>query len=50
MMGLTRSRLVIRYTDGGTTCKRRVNLPSLYTSGGETVYERAQEAFAERGF
>ncbi|MFB6228940.1 MAG: hypothetical protein ABEH88_10345 [Halobacteriales archaeon] len=50
MKGLTRPRLVIRYTDGKTTCKRRVNLPSLYTSGGETVYERAQEAFAERGF
>jgi hypothetical protein len=47
--GLTRPRLVISYTDGGTTDKRRVNLPSLYTSGGETAYERAQEAFAERG-
>jgi len=48
--GLTRPRLVIRYTDGGTTRKRRVNLPSLYTNGGETVYEQAQEAFTERGF
>ncbi|QGX93950.1 hypothetical protein EI982_03725 [Haloplanus rallus] len=48
--GLTRPRLVVRYTDGGTTYKRRVNLPSLYTSGGETVYEQAQEAFTERGF
>jgi hypothetical protein len=47
--GLTRPRLVIRFTDGGTTRKRRVNLPSLYTSGGETVYEQAQEAFRERG-
>jgi hypothetical protein len=48
--GLTRPRLVIRYTDGEKTCKRRVNLPSLYTSDGEAVYEQAQEAFAERGF
>lgn len=48
--GLTRPRLVIRYTEEGTTCKRRVNLPSRYTGCGETVYERAQEAFAERGF
>ena len=48
--GLTRPRLVIIYTDGGTTRKRRVNLPSLYTNGGETVYEQAQEAFTERGF
>ena len=50
LKGLTRPRLVITYTDGETTRKRRVNLPSLYTSGGETVYEQAQEAFAERGF
>ncbi len=48
--GLTRPRLIVRYNDRGTTRKRRVNLPSLYTSGGETVYEQAQEAFTERGF
>ncbi|OYR57244.1 hypothetical protein DJ83_17405 [Halorubrum ezzemoulense] len=48
--GLTRPRLVIKYTDARTTCKRRVNLPSLYTRGGETGYEQAREAFAERGF
>jgi len=48
--GLTRPRLIITYTDGGTTYRRRVNLPSLYTSGGGTAYERAQAAFAERGF
>jgi hypothetical protein len=47
--GLTRPRLVISYTDGGTIYRRRVNLPSLYTSGGETTYERARTAFAERG-
>jgi hypothetical protein len=50
LKGLTRPRLVIHYTDGETTRKRRVNLPSLYTSGGETAYERARTAFAERGF
>jgi hypothetical protein len=47
--GLTRPRLVITYTDEGTTYWRRVNLPSLYTDGGETTYERARTAFAERG-
>jgi hypothetical protein len=50
LKGLTRPRFVITYTDGETTRKRRVNLPSLHTIGGETVYEQAQEAFAERGF
>lgn len=48
--GLTRPRLVITYTDGEASYRRRVNLPSLYTGGGETAYERAQTAFAERGF
>ena len=48
--GLTRPRIVITYNDGKTTYRRRVNLPSLYTSGGETAYERARAAFAERGF
>lgn len=48
--GLTRPRLIIRYTDGETTYRRRVNLPSLDTTGGETAYEQAQSAFAERGF
>jgi hypothetical protein len=48
--GLTRPRIVIAYTDGKRTYKRRVNLPSFYTSDGETAYERAQAAFAERGF
>jgi hypothetical protein len=47
--GLTRPRLVITYTDGETTYRRRVNLPSLYTSNGETAYEQAQAAFAEHG-
>ncbi|QAU14058.1 hypothetical protein EKH57_15870 [Halorubrum sp. BOL3-1] len=50
MKGLTRPQLIIKYTDAGTTCKRRVNLPSLYTDSGEAVYEQAQEAFTERGF
>lgn len=48
--GLTRPRLVIRYSDGGSTYRRRVNLPSLYTSEGEETYESVQEAFEERGF
>jgi hypothetical protein len=50
MKGLTRPRLVIKYTDEETTRKRRVNLPSVYTNSGETVYKQAQEAFTERGF
>ena len=49
MKGLTRPRLIIKYTDGDTTYKRRVNLPSLYTDSGEKIYEQAQEAFSERG-
>ena len=48
--GLTRPRLVITYTDGESTHKRRVNLPSLYTTDGETAYVRARSAFGERGF
>jgi len=48
--GLTRPRIVVTYTDGESTHKRRVNLPSLYTTNGETAYERARSAFAERGF
>lgn len=49
MKGLTRPRLIIKYTNGDTTYKRRVNLPSLYTDSGEKIYEQAQEAFSERG-
>ena len=48
--GLTRPRLLIRYSDEGSTYRRRVNLPSLYTSEGEDTYESVQEAFEERGF
>jgi hypothetical protein len=48
--GLTRPRLVIRYSDEGSTYRRRVNLPSLYTSEGEETYEHAQKAFEGRGF
>jgi hypothetical protein len=48
--GLTRPRLVITYLDDGSTYKRRVNLPSLYTADGEAAYERALDAFGERGF
>lgn len=48
--GMTRPRLIVTYRDGESTHKRRVNLPSLYTTGGETAYERARSAFAERGF
>lgn len=48
--GLTRPRLIVTYTDGDSTHKRRVNLRSLYTTNGETAYERARSAFAERGF
>lgn len=47
---LTRPRLIITYTDGETINKRRVTLPSLHTDNGETAYEQAQTAFAERGF
>ncbi|MFD1588450.1 hypothetical protein ACFR9U_15820 [Halorientalis brevis] len=50
MKGLTRPRLIITYIDGETTYRRRVNLQPLYTSNGETAYEQAQAAFAERGF
>ena len=46
--GLTRPRLVVTYTDGGSAHKRRVNLLSLYTVNGETAFERALEAFEER--
>lgn len=48
--GLTRPRLVVTYADGGTTRKRRVNLPSLYLADGESAFSRAREAFEERGF
>jgi hypothetical protein len=48
--GMTRPRFVIRYSDEGSTYRRRVNLPSLYTSEGEDTYEHAQEAFEKRGF
>lgn len=48
--GLTRPRLVLTYRAGESTYKCRVNLPSLYTTAGESAYERAQSAFAERGF
>ncbi len=48
--GLTRPRIIITYTDGDATHKRRVNLPSLYTATGEVAYEQAQAAFAKRGF
>lgn len=49
-MGLTRPRIIITYSEGDSTYKRRVNLPSLYTTGGEEAFEQAQAAFAERGF
>jgi hypothetical protein len=48
--GVTRPRLVVRYAGDGAVRKRRVNLPSLYTPDGEAAFERAQTAFAERGF
>ncbi|WP_239685677.1 hypothetical protein [Halolamina pelagica] len=48
--GLTRPRLVITYLDDESTYKRRVNLPTLYTADGEAAYERALDAFGERGF
>ncbi|GGL44288.1 hypothetical protein GCM10009037_29600 [Halarchaeum grantii] len=48
--GLTRSRLVVTYTDAGSTYKCRVNLPSLYTDDGDAAFERAVDAFDERGF
>jgi hypothetical protein len=48
--GLTRPRIIITYIDGNSTAKRRINLLSLYTTRGETAYQQAQAAFAERGF
>jgi hypothetical protein len=48
--GLTRPRLIITYTNGKSTARRRVNLPSLYTTRGETAYEQARTVFAEQGF
>ena len=48
--GLTRPRLIVTYTDTGSTYKRRVNLPSLYTVDGDAAFERAVKAFGERGF
>ncbi|MCX2819677.1 hypothetical protein EGH25_09990 [Haladaptatus sp. F3-133] len=46
---LTRPRVIIRYSKGGSTYKRRVNLPSLYTTQGEAAYEAVETAFRERG-
>ncbi len=48
--GLTRPRLVITYTSGTNSYRRRVNLPSLYTPNGERHYERALRVFREGGF
>lgn len=48
--GLTRPRLVITYRDDSSTHKRRVNLPSLYTTDGETAYDQAVDAFESHGF
>jgi hypothetical protein len=48
--GLTRPRLVITYTSGTNSYRRRVNLPSLYTPNGERHYERALWVFREGGF
>lgn len=48
--GLTRPRVVITYASDGTSRQRRVNLPSMYTRDGETVYERALDALERRGF
>jgi hypothetical protein len=41
---------VITYASDGTSRQRRVNLPSMYTRDGETVYERALDALERRGF
>ena len=48
--GLTRPRLVITYTSGGKSYRRRVNLQSFYTPNGESQFERSLRAFEERGF
>lgn len=47
--GLTRPRLVVEYAVDGSVRKRRVNLPSLYTGMGEETFERAVDAFEQRG-
>lgn len=49
-MALTRPRLVLTYSEGRTTNKRRINLPSLYSADGEETFKRARRAFEERGF
>jgi len=48
--GLTKPRLVIKYTDDNKRRKRRVNLPSQYATNGHTAYTRARLTLEERGF
>lgn len=47
---ITRPRFVIEYTKSGSTYKRRVNMPSLYTESGEKELELAKKAFRQHGF
>lgn len=48
--GLTRPRLVITYTRGQQSYRRRVNLPSLYTPDAADQFERSLRFFEQRGF
>ena len=50
IQGLTKPRLVIRYTDDGHRRKRRVTLPSKYATNGHTAYTRARSMFNQHGF
>ena len=50
IQGLTKPRLVIRYTDDGHCRKRRVTLPSKYATNGHTAYTRARSMFNQHGF
>ncbi|MFC7046196.1 hypothetical protein ACFQH6_12925 [Halobacteriaceae archaeon GCM10025711] len=50
LKGLTRPRIDLTYHEDGSTYKRRLNLSSIYTPGGEAAFEQAIEAFIERGF
>lgn len=47
---ITRPRFVIEYAKNGSTYKRRVNMPSLYTESAEEELELAKKAFRQRGF
>lgn len=47
--GLTRPRLVVRYTVAGRRRRPYVTLPSLYYPGGEETFDRAVSIMESRG-